>query len=118
VRGALNLIRWFIILGGLISFTTFVYALILKPRLKTLNLKGSLPGGIAFVVLWIGVSSLFSLYVDKMGTFNPVYGTLGALVLFVTWLYFSTLMLLIGGEIAVMNQDAELKITTRRPPNA
>ena len=47
----------------------------------------------------IGVSQLFNVYAANFGSYDKMYGTLGAVILFLTWLWLSNLCLLIGGEI-------------------
>ncbi len=56
---------------------------------------------------WLVVSLLFTWYAANFGTFNKTYGTLGAVMGFMMWIWLSTLMILIGAEI-----DAELERQT------
>jgi len=44
-------------------------------------------------------SWVFSLYVDNYARFNEVYGAIGAAIVLLLWLYYSSLVVLIGGEI-------------------
>jgi membrane protein len=48
---------------------------------------------------WLVVSALFSLYVSHFSSYNKVYGSLAAVVVFMLWLYLSTLCVLLGAEI-------------------
>ncbi|MFC5907157.1 YihY/virulence factor BrkB family protein [Streptacidiphilus monticola] len=57
------------------------------------------PGGLLAVVLWIAVSALFALYVSHFGSYNRVYGSLAAVVVFLVWLWLSNLALLLGAEL-------------------
>ena len=59
----------------------------------------SIPGTIFFTSSWLLVSKLFGLYVENFGDYNRVYGTLGAFIVLLLWFYYSSLILLIGGEI-------------------
>jgi membrane protein len=60
-------------------------------------------------VSWIIVSVAFSWYVQHFGSYNKTYGSLGAAVGFMTWIWLSTTVILIGGEV-----NAELEHTTAR----
>lgn len=57
------------------------------------------PGAVVGVLLWIGATYLFSLYVRSVGHYERTYGALGAVIVFLTWLWLSNLALLIGAEI-------------------
>jgi membrane protein len=52
----------------------------------------------------VGASALFSWYAANFGNFNETYGSLGAVVGFMTWLWISAIVVLLGAEI-----DAELE---------
>jgi membrane protein len=66
-------------------------------------------GSSAGTVLWIIASVLFSWYAANFGTFNKTYGSLGAAIGFMTWLWISAIVILLGAEI-----DAELGHQTAR----
>lgn len=59
----------------------------------------TLPGAIIGVGFWIGSSHLLSLYFVNYANFNATYGTLGAAMALMVWLYWSSFMILIGAEI-------------------
>ena len=56
--------------------------------------------GSAFAtVSWLAVSMLFSYYAAHFGSYNKTYGSLGAVIGFMTWIWLSTIVFLIGAEI-------------------
>lgn len=56
--------------------------------------------GVSFTTITWGLLSFgFSTYATNFGNFNETYGSLGAAAVLMTWLWFSTLLLLIGAEI-------------------
>jgi membrane protein len=66
--------------------------------------------GSAFAALvWLITSMLFTWYVANFGTYNKTYGSLGAVIGFMIWIWISTIVVLIGAEI-----DAELERQTAR----
>jgi membrane protein len=61
--------------------------------------KSVFPGALFFCIFWLLGSWGFSLYINELGTYNRVYGTIGAFAILMAWLYYSSLILLVGGEI-------------------
>ena len=57
------------------------------------------PGAITGVLLWVGISLLFGVYLSHFGNYEVVYGTLGTVIIFLTWLWLSNMALLLGAEI-------------------
>lgn len=62
------------------------------------------PGSAAATLLWLLASLGFGLYVSNFGDYNATYGSLGGVVVFLTWLYLSAYVVLLGGE---MNSELE-----------
>jgi membrane protein len=57
------------------------------------------PGSIAATVVWLIATLGFGFYVANFGTYNATYGSLGAVIVFLTWLYLSAYILLMGAEL-------------------
>lgn len=57
------------------------------------------PGSIVATLLWLGGSSLFSLFVSNFGNYNETYGSLGAVAVLLLWFWLSGLTILFGAEI-------------------
>ncbi len=66
---------------------------------EKLKRKSALPGTLFFCAFWLVGSWGFSIYVNNLHTYNKVYGTIGAFAMLMMWLYYSSILLLIGGEI-------------------
>ncbi len=61
--------------------------------------KQVLVGSVFAAILWIVATLLFRLYVQNWGAYNPAYGTIGAVMILLTWMYISSVVILIGGEL-------------------
>jgi membrane protein len=73
-------------------------------------------GSAIAALMWLGVSALFSWYAANFGKFNETYGSLGAAIGFMTWLWISAIVILIGAEIdAEMEQQTARDTTTGSP---
>ncbi|WP_201750448.1 YhjD/YihY/BrkB family envelope integrity protein [Senegalia massiliensis] len=80
----------------IIMFTLFYkYA----PNKKRLKLKEVIPGALFTTAAWIGISLLFSFYVNNFGNYAKTYGSIGGIIILLIWLYISSIIILIGGEL-------------------
>ena len=76
----------------------------LSPNVRQPRFRLLTHGSAVAVLIWIAASAAFSLYVANFGSYNRTYGSLGAAVTFLVWLWISNLALLFGAEL-----DAELE---------
>lgn len=72
-----------------------------------------LPGAILAGLLWLGVSVGFSVYVRYFGNYEKTYGTLGGIIIFLIWMYLSSLTVLIGAEVNAIIEHASPKGKTK-----
>src|SRR3954447_5588660 len=90
--------RWPIGAAALLLAFAIVYAL--GPRRTPLpgdrSLRSVLPGAALGTVLWFLVSLVFTAYVSHFGSYDKTYGTLGALISLLIWLWLGNLAFLIG----------------------
>ena len=109
-QGFLNLwgsLRW--VLPPVLIF--FVFSLIywVVPNLK-IEFKSVIPGALFATVGWIVTSLGFSYYVSNFGSYSSTYGSIGAIIVLMMWLYFSAIILMLGGQLnAVMSERKKLK---------
>ncbi len=76
-----------------------------------------LPAQTVAALAWVGASYLFGWYVSTLSDYTATYGSLAAIVVFMTWLWLSvTIMLLIGAELNAELEHQTAHDTTRGPP--
>ena len=64
-----------------------------------------LPGIIAALISWMIVSIGFSFYVENFAHYSLIYGTMGAMIVLLMWLYMTALVLILGAEFnAALNE--------------
>ncbi len=66
---------------------------------RKLTFKDIRLGSLFATVAWIVVSLLFSFYVNNFARYNKIYGSIGGIMALLIWLFISTLIILIGGEL-------------------
>ena len=83
-------------------FTYCMFSLIYKviPN-KTVHFKSALKAALFASLLWELAKHLFAWYVTNIATYSIFYGSLSALVVFVLWVYYSSVILVVGGELAL-----------------
>lgn len=73
-------------------------------------------GGAAAASLWLIVSMLFSWYVANFGNYNETYGSLGAVIGFMVWVWLSVSVVLLGGELNAEMEHQTARDTTTGTP--
>jgi len=73
-------------------------------------------GGVAASAFWLGGSLAFSWYVNNIAHFDVTYGSLGAVVGFMMWIWFSVMVVLIGAELNAEIEHQTALDSTVGPP--
>ena len=71
------------------------------------------PGSILAALLWLALTIGFGIYVANFGNYNATYGSLGAVVVTLTWIYLSSYILLFGAELNSELEHQTAEDTTR-----
>ena len=56
-------------------------------------------------VLWEAAKKGFSYYLANFGHYDKLYGTLGGLIILILWIYYTSMILLLGAEVASLYGD-------------
>jgi membrane protein len=103
----INIVRWPVLVGGFLLSLAVLYRY--GPCRNEARWRWVTPGAIVAACLWLLGSAAFSLYVSKFASYDKTYGPLGAVVVFLMWLYISALTILIGAEF-----NSEMERQTKR----
>ncbi len=107
----LALLRWpilFVIVGVNLAFI-YRYG----PSRRDARWRWVTSGSIFAALLWIAASMLFSWYVATFDSYNKAYGSLGAGVGFMVWLWISAVIVLLGGELNAEMEHQTARDTTK-----
>jgi membrane protein len=96
-----NIAKWPVIAVMFMIMLAFLYYS--APNVKHPKFQWVSPGGILAVILWVIASALFALYVANFPN-DKTYGTFGGIIFFLTWLWISNVVILLGAEL---NAEAE-----------
>jgi membrane protein len=70
-----------------------------SPNVRHPKFQWVSPGSLLAVLLWIAASALFAFYVANFGSYNKTYGALGGVIVFLTWLWITNNVILLGAEV-------------------
>ena len=93
----LGLLRWPALFVAAAVFFAVLYRF--APCRPKARWRWITPGGVIAALAWVIVSALFTWYVSNFGHYDKTYGSLGAIVGFLTWIWLSTMVLLFGAEL-------------------
>jgi membrane protein len=95
--GLLSLTRWPAMLAGAVAALSLIYRY--GPCRRRARWRWITWGGAAAAALWLIASMLFSWYVAAFAHYDRTYGSLGAVVAFMIWIWLSTTIILAGAEL-------------------
>lgn len=101
---AFRVFRWLMIVLALLLGFALVYRY--APNVDQ-KFSFITPGAILGVVLLVAASLGFSVYIANFGDYNATYGSIGAVIILMLWLYIAGLVILLGSEINALIEDRD-----------
>ena len=98
----------------LVVMVTFALLYHTAPNVRPRKFRLVTWGSVIAVLAWLGASAGFTFYVANFGHYSTTYGSLGAVIVFLIWLWISNLALLLGAEIDIVRQQEP--VTTETEP--
>jgi len=109
ISPAASVLRWPLLLAVTAGLLSVLYRY--GPSPHGARWRWITPGGAIAAVLWMAMSLAFSAYVGRFGHYDRTYGSLGAVVGFMTWIWLSLTIVLLGAEF---NSEME-KVAAGQP---
>lgn len=91
-----SILRWPVILSLMVTALSALYRY--APVLR-LSWGEIVPGAVIATGAWVAVSLAFSYYVNNFGSYDKTYGSIGAAIALLIWMYASGFAILVGGEV-------------------
>jgi membrane protein len=99
---SLTILRWPLLLAVMVTIVSVLYRF--GPSWSRTPWRWLTPGGLFAGFGWVAMSFAFSLYVDNFGTYDRTYGSLGAAIGFMIWIWLTLTVILAGAEL---NREVE-----------
>jgi len=110
---AWRLLQWPIVFAFMVLSFALIYYF--APSFEEQDWKWLTPGSLIGVVLWLLVSFGFKAYLHFFNSYSATYGSLGAVIVLMLWLYLTGVAILIGSEI---NSEIENAAAEAGAPDA
>jgi membrane protein len=108
-----KILQWPIVFAVMILAFALIYYF--APDLHDQKWIWLTPGSAIGVMLWLAISLAFRVYLHFFDSYSKTYGSLGAVIILMLWLYFTGAAILIGGET---NSEIENAAAERGAPDA
>lgn len=121
---AWNVVQWPVVLGFM--FAAFAVTYYFAPHLKDPEWHWITPGSATGLFCWLVASFALKMYLHFFNSYSKTYGSVGAVIILLLWLYITGFSILLGGEVnseidkatAAQQQEQESKLTTLGVPRA
>jgi membrane protein len=107
-------LRWPVLLLVIVVGLALLYRY--GPSRRDAKWRWVTPGSAVAAILWLSASMLFSWYVANFDSYNRTYGSLGAAVGFMTWIWLSAVIVLVGAELNAEMEHQTARDTTDGEP--
>lgn len=100
-------VRWIVALTALLMALGLLYRF--GPNGRT-RMAWVTPGAVLVIILWVATSALFSAYLARFDSYNQIYGSIGAVIALMMWLYISAFLVLLGAafnEVIIGGQNLD-----------
>lgn len=99
----LTVTQWASILLLMLFAFEVIYNLL--PDFKKFRWRWITPGSIAAIVLWLILTTGFRVYISYFNSYDRTYGSLGAVIILLLWLYLTALVVMVGGAINTVSHE-------------
>ena len=110
----LQIIQWVTFI--VVLFVTFGLLYRYLPNKKDSRCSWVSPGSLTAIILWVLVTNGFRVYLLYFDNYDKTYGSLGAVIILMFWLYLTALVILIGGSLNSVIEEITGKNSAAEAP--
>jgi membrane protein len=66
--------------------------------------RSAIYGAVFAGVAWTIAKELYRLYLEPLANFSKLYGSLGSVIILILWIYYSSMIMVLGAELAYVNE--------------
>jgi membrane protein len=99
---AIQLLRWPAVFIALVVAVAILYRFAPNGRAPW---RWIVVGAVVFTLGWLVATFLFGLYVSNIANFGATYGSLGGVIALMLWFYLTSILLVVGGEVAAITTN-------------
>ncbi len=92
-----DIAKWPVMFAVVVLMITLLYYS--APNAKLRGFKSIVPGAALAMVVWLLASAGFAFYVANFGSYNKTYGSIGAVIAFLVWMWITNVAILLGAEL-------------------
>lgn len=107
----LRYLRWIVAVFTLFNVIIILYYIAPNTRVKYFEI---VPGAIFATFGWICISTIISLYFNSMRGYEIIYGSIGAVIVLLIWLFWGAMIIIMGGELNAILKEMRLFKTSRK----
>jgi membrane protein len=91
-----GILKYVVPISAMIVVFSLLYWIVPNRKLR---FKAVIPGAVFATFGWIATSLLFQFYINNFGNYSKTYGSIGGIIVLLIWLYMSSNIILLGGEV-------------------
>lgn len=95
-KAAWDIFRYIIILSTMVFVFAALYRYTPSRKMTWMEV---IPGAIFATLGWVAASMAFSFYVNNFGDYTNIYGSIGVIIILLTWLFLTSVIIIMGGEV-------------------
>ncbi|MCC5974104.1 MAG: YihY/virulence factor BrkB family protein [Rubellimicrobium sp.] len=110
-----ELVRWVVAIGSLVMAFGLLYRYGPNGQVSQAWIT---PGSVTVVVLWLAASAGFTVYVSNFASYNEIYGSIGAVMAMMMWLYITAYLIMLGAAMNRAIEEVWTSATSEAPADA